>query len=192
MRLIRAALLREVAPVHLTGPRIAGGIQVLQLRIAGEAVVVLAAELGGTTRSGAFLLHLAPLDASHEPELVALAAEERAPPSFGAMSTSGSAIFAAEPPLEEPALATPMRRFTKTMRDPDPLEVEDDELEASVHLDPEAVLVGPAATKRLGSPDQLGDMTVDLGSADEEPVTSSTPSRGPRTVKRSNTHGLIA
>ena len=191
VRLIRTALLREVAPVHLTAPRIAGGIHVLQLRIAGEAVVVLAAELGGTTRSGAFLLHLAPLDPSHEPELVALAAEERAPPSFGAMSTSGSAIFAVEPPLEEPALATPMRRFTKTMRDPEPLEVGDDELEASVHLDPEAVLVGPAATKRLGSPDRLGDMTVDRGSADEEPVTSSTPSRGPRTVKRSNTHGLI-
>ncbi len=106
VRLIRAALAREVAPVQLTDPHIKGGIHVLQIRLRGEAVCVLGAELAGTTRTGSFLLHLTPLDPTHEPELVELAdADETQPVSDGTVvqSTSGSAIFANEPPLEEPA-----------------------------------------------------------------------------------------
>ena len=67
---------------------------------------VLGAELAGTTRTGSFLLHLAPLDPTHEPELIELAdADETQPVSDGTVvqSTSGSAIFANELPLEEPA-----------------------------------------------------------------------------------------
>ncbi len=106
VRLIRAALAREVAPVQLTDPHIKGGIHVLQIRLRGEAVCVLGAELAGTTRTGSFLLHLTPLDPTHEPELIELAdADETQPVSDGTVvqSTSGSAIFANEPPLEEPA-----------------------------------------------------------------------------------------
>ena len=123
MRLIRAALAREVAPVQLTDPHIKGGIHVLQIRLRGEAVCVLGAELAGTTRTGSFLLHLTPLEPTHEPELIELAdADETQPVSDGTVvqSTSGSAIFANEPPLEEPAKKTPMRAFTMTMPDPAP------------------------------------------------------------------------
>ena len=127
VRLIRTALLREVAPVQLIDPQIKGGIHVLQIRLRGEAVCVLGAELAGTTRTGSFLLYLTPLDPSHEPELLELAnADETQPVSDGTVvqSASGSAIFASEPPLEEPAKKSPMRTFTRTISDPRPVSTE--------------------------------------------------------------------
>ena len=69
VRLIRAALVHGVAPVDLAADHVGPGPHVLQLRLDGLPVVVLAAELAGETATGAFALRLAPLDSSHVPEL---------------------------------------------------------------------------------------------------------------------------
>ncbi len=190
VRLIRTALLREVASVHLTDPHITGGIHVLQIRLRGEAVCVLGAELAGTTRTGSFLLHLTPLDPSHEPELVELVelarADDPKPASeaTSVLSTSGSAIFAKEPPLDEPPKATPMQRYTKTMPEPEP-----------EPLPLPSSLLAPTERQRSAADFDTAEMKarprLDETWESDPPNTSPrdpelpTSLRGPRTVKRS-------
>ncbi len=168
MRLIRAALMRGVAPVVLEETHLSAGVHTLQIRLNGKPVMVLAAELAGETATGSFALRLAPLDPTHVPELIAIAESDdgEITETDGPMSKSASAIFDSEPPLAPgaplpPPLARPapssgsggsgVRAFTKTIPDPDPDEVEEEELEASVLFDPEAALISrapprPAAT----------------------------------------------
>ncbi len=190
MRLIRTALLREVAPVHLTDPHITGGIHVLQIRLRGEAVCVLGAELAGTTRTGSFLLHLTPLDPSHEPELLELADAAGPEPASGAtsvLSTSGSAIFAKEPPLDEPPRATPMQRYTKTMPEPEPLLPSS--LLASTERQRSAADFDTAEMKARPRLDETWESDPPSTSLRDADLPTSL--RGPRTVKRSYNLGPI-
>jgi hypothetical protein len=153
VRLIRAALVRGVAPVDVRNTHLTSGLHTLQIRLRDKAVVVLSAELAGETATGAFALRLAPLDPSHVPELTAIAEseDEAVPISRGPMSASTSAIFDSEPPLPAAGGLPPLNRaLTKTMQDPEPESVRDEELE-SVLFDPEAALISkapprPAAT----------------------------------------------
>jgi hypothetical protein len=161
VRLIRAALVRGVASVDLPDRHLEPGPHVLQLRMRGQAVVVLSAELAaerpGETTAGELALRLAPLDPSHVPELTTIAEHDDdadVPVSSGPMSASASAIFDSEPPLPPGAALPParsVRAFTKTLPDPEPEDVEDDELEASVLFDPEAALIGRAPARPDGT-----------------------------------------
>ncbi len=135
MRLIRAALAHGVAPVDLLATHLAAGVHVLQIRLRGQPVVVLSAELAGETATGSFALRLMPLDPSHVPELTAIAdgsADEAVPVSGGPMSATASAIFDSEPPLAPP-------------------EVDEEDLEASVLFDPEAALISRAPPRPAGT-----------------------------------------
>lgn len=168
MRLIRVALTRGIAPISLEETHLTGGVHTLQIRLAGRPVMVLAAELAGETATGSYALRLAPLDPSHVPELIAIAESDsnEITETDGPLSKSTSAIFDSEPPLPQrdvPAALSPrspgssssrrndgassstgMRAFTKTIPDPEPDDVEEDELEASVLFDPEAALISRA------------------------------------------------
>ena len=141
MRLIRAALLHGVAPVDLPDTHLAAGVHILQLRLRGQPVVVLSAELAGETATGSYALRLTPLDPSHVPELTAIAEsnDDDLPLSRGPMSATASAIFDSEPPLA-----------------PDG-DDDDDDLEASVLFDPEAALISraPARPEGTGPEDTL-------------------------------------
>lgn len=148
VRLIRAALSGGVAPVAMGETHLTSGVHTLQIRLQGEPVVVLAAELAGETATGSFALRLEPLDPSHIPELVAIAEHDGddLPESSGPMSARASAIFDSEPPL-----APPGRRFTTTLPDPEPEEVDSEDLEASVLFDPEAALISKAPPRPDGT-----------------------------------------
>ena len=163
VRLIRAALLHGVTPVALAETHLCPGVHTLQLRVDGRAVVVLAAELAGETATGSYALRLAPLDPSHVPELRAIIDRDGYDPeaSVGPMSKSASAIFDSEPPLAAAAVPSEgMWRFTKTIRDPEPHEVDDDDLEASVLFDPEAALISRAPSREGAGPDE--SLTIPL------------------------------
>jgi tRNA A-37 threonylcarbamoyl transferase component Bud32 len=136
VRLIRAALVHGVAPVELTADHVGTGPHLLQLRLDGQPVVVLAAELAGETSTGAFALRLAPLDPSHVPELTTIAeGDEDALASIsGPMSTTASSVFGRQ-----------------TLPDPEPELVDDDELQASVLFDPEAALISRAPPRPAGT-----------------------------------------
>ena len=165
VRLIRVALLHGVTPVELTETHPSPGIHTLQIRLEGKAVVVLAAELAGETATGSFALRLAPLDPSHEPELTAIAERDGydAEKSIGPMSTSASAIFDSEPPLAPGAALPPgsVRRFSKTIPDEEPEQIDEDDLDASldasVLFDPEAALISrsPPRPEGAGPDDSL-------------------------------------
>jgi hypothetical protein len=156
VRLIRAALLHGVAPVDLPETHLEAGVHILQIRVRGRPVVVLSAELAGETATGSFALRLMPLDPSHIPELTAITESDGAdlPASRGPMSATASAIFDSEPPLAQggsvpfPLGARPMM---KTLADPEPEDVDDDELEASVLFDPEAALISRAPPRPEGT-----------------------------------------
>ena len=138
MRLIRAALVHGVAPVDLAANHVGPGAHVLQLRLDGQPLVVLAAELAGETATGAVALRLAPLDPSHVPELTIIAeGDENALASLsGPMSASASSVFG-----------------RTTVPDPEPEldEDDDDELQASVLFDPEAAMIGRAPPRPEGT-----------------------------------------
>lgn len=108
----------------------------LQVRLGGEPVVVLAAELVSETAGGAFALQLAALDPSHLPELMTIAeGDESALASIaGPMSASASSVFG-----------------RKTLPDPEPELVEDDDLQASVLFDPEAAMISRAPPRPAGT-----------------------------------------
>jgi len=154
VRLIRAALLHGVAPVDLPDTHLAAGVHILQIRLRGQPVVVLSAEVAGETATGSYALRLMPLDPSHVPELIAITEsdDEELPTSGGPMSTTASAIFDSEPPLPPGAALPPKldpRAPTETLPDGD-----EDELGASVLFDPEAALISRAPPRPEGtSPD---------------------------------------
>lgn len=173
VRLIRTALLREVAPVHLTDPHITGGIHVLQIRLRGEAVCVLGAELAGTTRTGSFLLHLTPLDPSHEPELVELA-------NVDDPETAGAAT--------PPPKATPMQRYTKTMPEPELVSLPSSLL-VSTERQRSAADFDTAEMKARPRLDQTWESDPPNTSARHPDLPTSL--RGPRTVKRSYNLGPV-
>ena len=137
MRLIRAALLHGVAPVDLPDTHLAAGVHILQIRLRGQPLVVLSAELAGETAAGSYALRLMPLDPSHVPELTAIAESDNdeLPTSGGPMSATASAIFDSEPPLPPG----------------------EDELGASVLFDPDAALISraPARPEGTGPEDTL-------------------------------------
>jgi hypothetical protein len=137
--LLRAALAYGVAPVDLQETHLEPGIHILQIRLRGRAIVVLSAELAGETATGSYALRLSPLDPSHVPELTAIADArgESEPPSGGPMSATANAIS--------------VRAFTKTLPDPEPESVDEDDLEASVLFDPEAALISRAPARPPGT-----------------------------------------
>ena len=139
MRLIRAALVHGVAAVDIAADHVGPGTHVLQLRLDGEPVVVLAAELAGETATGAFALRLTPLDPSHVPELTILSeGDENAIASLrGPMSSSASSLFG-----------------RMTLPDPEPEMVDDDELQASVLFDPEAAMISRAPPRPEGTTEE--------------------------------------
>jgi serine/threonine-protein kinase len=204
IRLIRAALVRGITAVELSETHLAPGPHVLQVRLRGRPVLVLAAEGAGETATGSFALRLAPLDPSHLPELEAIAegTEEILPPSNGPMSSSASAIFDSEPPLpmgesvpfapgESIARSEPGgRRFAATIPDDDPEEVTDSDLGASVLFDPEAALISKAPPRPDGTrPDDT--LTVPLRASmvppNLAPPTKSVPPQPPRTASGPHT-----
>ena len=139
MRLIRAALVHGVAPVEIATDHVGPGPHVLQLRLDGQPVVVLAAELAGETATGAFALRLAPLDPSHVPELTILSVgDDDALASLrGPMSSSASSLFG-----------------RMTLPDPEPEMVDEDELQASVLFDPEAAMISRAPPRPEGTTEE--------------------------------------
>ena len=139
MRLIRAALVHGVATVEIAADHVGPGTHVLQLRLDGEPVVVLAAELAGETATGAFALRLAPLDPSHVPELTIICeGDEHALTSIrGPMSSSASSLFG-----------------RKTLPDPEPEMVDEDDLQASVLFDPEAAMISRAPPRPEGTTEE--------------------------------------
>jgi hypothetical protein len=168
VRLIRAALLHGVAPVDLPDTHLAAGSHILQIRLRGQPVVVLSAELAGETATGSFALRLAPLDPSHVPELTAITeSDEELPLSRGPMSTTASAIFDSQPPLPlGAALPLPLgiRGPAQTIPDRESggengsdEHAEEEELGASVLFDPEAALISrsPARPEGTGPEDTL-------------------------------------
>jgi hypothetical protein len=138
VRLIRAALAHGVAPVALAAEQVAAGPHVLQLLLDGAPTVVLAAELAGETATGDFALRLAPLDASHVPELSTIAeGDDRAHASVaGPMSVTASYVFG-----------------KNTLPDPDDDDDDDDDddLQASVLFDPEAAMISRAPPRPEGT-----------------------------------------
>jgi hypothetical protein len=198
VRLIRAALLHGVAPVDLPETHLEAGVHILQIRVSGRAVVMLSAELAGETATGSFALRLMPLDPSHIPELTAITESDDGdiPESRGPMSATASAIFDSQPPLASGAsLPFPLvvRTMMKTLPDPEPEEVDDDELEASVLFDPEAALISRAPPRLEGTgpedtltiPVRASMMPPDVGavppSARHAPPPRRPPS-GPHTI----------
>jgi len=180
VRLIRAALVHGVAPVDLPETHLEAGVHVLQVRVRGRAVVVLSAELAGETATGSFAIRLMPLDPSHIPELTAITESdaEDIPASRGPMS----------------ALAA--RPMMKTLPDPEPEDVDEDELEASVLFDPEAALIsraparpgGTGAEDTLTIPVRASMMPPDAGAVPPSARSASPPRRppsGPHTISRS-------
>ena len=139
VRLIRAALVHGVAPVDLAADHVGPGPHVLQLRLDGQPVVVLAAELAGETATGAFALRLAPLDPSHVPELriISEGGDDALASLRGPMSSSASSMFG-----------------RKTIPDPDPETVDDDDLQASVLFDPEAAMISRAPPRPEGTTEE--------------------------------------
>ena len=117
------------------------GPHVLQLRLGGVPVVVLAAELAGETATGAFALRLAPLDSSHVAELMTIAdGDESTLASVrGPMSTTASSGFGRET-LPDP--------------EPEPDDDDDDDLHASVLFDPEAAMIGRAPPRPEGTTEE--------------------------------------
>jgi tRNA A-37 threonylcarbamoyl transferase component Bud32 len=136
VRLIQAALAHGVAPLDLPVDQVAPGPHVLQLRLAGDPVVVLAAELAGQTTAGILAFRLAPLDPSHVPELATIAegGESALASVSGPMSSSASSVFG-----------------RKTLPDPEPEMVDDDELQASVLFDPEAAMISRSPPRGEGA-----------------------------------------
>ena len=170
LRLIRAALTRGVAPVALPTAHVTGGAHVLQIRLHGNPVVVLSAELAGETATGAYALRLTPLDVSHVPELIAISeGDDDMPASSGPMSATARSLFEKHPPLAHggsltlPLEARPPRAPrppAETVPDEDDDDVEettDSNLEASVLFDPEAALISraPARPEGAGAEDTL-------------------------------------
>jgi hypothetical protein len=139
-----------------------------------------------------------PLDPSHIPELTAIieSDDEDIPTSRGPMSATASAIFQSEPPLAPgaslpfPLVARPMM---KTLPDPEPEDVDEDELEASVLFDPEAALISraPARPEGTGPEDTLtipvraSMMPPGVGSVPPSARSAAPPRRppsGPHTI----------
>jgi hypothetical protein len=159
VRLIRAALLHGVAPVDLPDTHLGAGTHILQIRLRGQPVVVLSAELAGETATGSYALRLMPLDPSHVPELTAITEnDDHLPLSRGPMSMTASAIFDSQPPLppgaapRSPLLAH--RGPAQTIPDRDD---EEEALGASVLFDPEAAFISrsPARPEGTGPEDTL-------------------------------------
>jgi hypothetical protein len=206
VRLIRAALLHGVAPVDLPDTHLTAGVHILQIRLRGQPVVVLSAELAGETATGSFALRLMPLDPSHIPELTAIAeSDDELPSSGGPMSKTASAIFDSEPPLPPgAALHFPARTRppTETLPDPEPEDVDDDDLEASVLFDPEAALIGraPARPEGTGPEDTLtipvraSMMPPELGALPPSARAAPPPRRppsGPHTISHLSIPSMV-
>jgi hypothetical protein len=180
VRLIRAALVHGVARVDLPETHLDAGAHILQVRVRGRAAVVLSAELAGETATGSFALRLMPLDPSHIPELTAITEgdEEDIPPSRGPMS----------------ALAA--RPMMKTIPDPEPEDVDEDELDASVLFDPVAALISRAPARPEGTEPVDDDAETFPRSSGRHPAAPSegtlSSEAGPRTMRRNTgAHGIV-
>jgi hypothetical protein len=176
VRLVRAALVHEIASVELAADQMAAGPHLLQLLLQGAPVVVLAAELAGQTAPGAFALRLAPLDPSHVPELATIAnGDESALASIaGPMSVTASTVFG-----------------RPTLPDPEPDLVDDDELQASVLFDPEAAMIGRAPPRPEAS-EEDSTLTIPARASMMPPEVAPSRPAPPRTERGLGEPGTIS